>query len=114
MSLVMPSGIRTVLVLDVLLPPGFSQELYTGVIQEGDPAGTKIADVQYNGSGSVHLTGIGSGDFELQANGTVVTRGVVRGNQAGDIVLSVVATRIVGFEVLVTTAFVLVKVKATG
>lgn len=110
----MPTEIRPVLVLDVLLPPGFSQELYTGVIQEGDPAGTKIADVQYNGSGTVHLTGIGSGDFELEANGTIVTLGVVRSDQAGDIELSVVAIKTVELEVLVTTAFVMVKVKATG
>ena len=93
---------------------GFSKELYTNVIQEGDPAGTKIADVQYSGSGTVYLIGVGSGDFELQANGTIVTQATVRSDQADDIELTVVATELVGVDVLVKTAYVLVRVKATG
>lgn len=84
------------------------------MIQEGDPAGTKIADVQYSGNGTVHLTGVGSGDFELQANGTILTRDTVRSDQAGDIELTVVAIQVVGLNVLVNTAYVLVRVKATG
>ena len=84
------------------------------MIQEGDPAGTRITDVLYMGGGDVVLTGVGSEDFELLANGTIVTGGVVRGDQAGDIELTVVAIEISGVEVLVTTAFVLVKVKAAG
>lgn len=83
------------------------------MVQEGDPEGTRIADVQYSGSGTVHLTGVGSGDFEL-TNGTIVTAGVVRGDQAGDIELTVVASEVVGLEVLVTRVYVLVRVKATG
>lgn len=84
------------------------------MIREGDPAGTKITDVRYFGGGEVFLTGVGSGDFELQANGTIVTRGVVRDDQAGDIELTLVGIEVSGLEVLVTTAVVLVKVKATG
>ena len=100
--------------LTVLHCAGFSKELYTIVIQEGDPAGTRVADVQYSGSGTVYLVGVGSGDYELQANGTIVTRETVRSDQAGDIELTVVATEVVGLEVLVNTAYVLVRVKATG
>lgn len=84
------------------------------MIQEGDPAGTRVADVQYSGSGTVYLVGVGSGDYELQANGTIVTRETVQSDQAGDIELTVVATEVVGLEVLVNTAYVLVRVKATG
>ena len=82
------------------------------MVQEGDPAGTKIVDVQYRGSGTVHLTLFGSEDFELLANGTIVTAGVVRGDQAGDLELTVLA--VVELEELVTRVYVLVRVKATG
>ena len=82
-------------------------------MQEGDPEGTRIADVQYSGSGTVDLTGVGSGDFEL-TNGTIVTAGVVRDDQAGDIELTVVASEVVDQEIMLTRVYVLVRVKATG
>ena len=90
---------------------GFSQQLYTSVIQEGVSAGEVVLNFTYSGSNTSRLTVLGSGNFRVVPG----TSGIYRIETTSTVSAGRHEFTLIAFESIPPlTAYVLVYVQANG